>query len=928
MERRTLVAVCWIQVAIAAAYVALNFYFQFTRPTLQLEFSRTSGEVLSVTEGGAAERAGLQPEDRILTINGESIEPGASPLFLVRAGEPVVVAFARDGLTRSTTLVTVSMEQARREALHRGPDGALWAVAGYMFFPLHVWIMGLGVTLLALRPGNRDARISARTLVYWAGGAFLADRAGVGAVFTSLDPSLRLLIYLVDAFFIAGFFAECLHFALVFPSERAAAHPPRRAEVIAYGAALPIFVEAVMSGVIRSASPPASVGLTSSGVYLTVGPAVLIASLVVLAVRFRRMQDLNARRRLQLLFIALLPGALGFTFSVIVSRLDLGVVWNQIGRVTNLGGTMASSGIYAYAVVRHRMFNIRFFLRTSLQYALARGTLLALMSLPLLGLGWFLYVHRNDSIAVLLTGTPAIYVLLILPLLLVVRYRRALFDALDRRYFREQYDARRLLLQVVSMIRDGSDIIGLSRAALDEIERALHPKHISLWHLTSDDSAFERGIYRGAGPAQPPPLPANGTLPKLLATDAEPLDLHSRQTRGLVGRLPVSERLWLGWTVAYLLVPLILNQRLVGIMVLGERLSEEPYSKEDRDLLRTLAAQLALTLDYSRLKASPSLVWTTSHQTAFIADAVKLCPSCGRCFEESATLCEVDSTPLVPEEGVPRTIDEKYVVTRLLGRGGMGSVYLATQKRLNRPVAIKVLLTHLVGSSSMQSRFEREARIVARLRHPGIVTIHDFGVLSTGHAYLVMEYLEGETLRKTILSGPQRLEQTLEIIRPVGEAVESAHRSGVVHRDLKPENIMLVPDHEGGTAPRVLDFGLAKITSPTGDDEATLVQSGHSAGIIGTLMYMAPEALSGRIVDARSDQYSLALITYELLAGIHPFGTATDLAAVVKGHTDQPPPPITEVADIPEKTAAAIHRALAKKPDARFESVGAFIDAL
>jgi hypothetical protein len=430
------------------------------------------------------------------------------------------------------------------------------------------------------------------------------------------------------------------------------------------------------------------------------------------------------------------------------------------------------------------MFNIRFFLRRSLQYAFARGTLLVLMSLPVIGLAVYLYRHRHDSVSDLLTGTPAVYVLVILPLFLVVRYRRALLDALDRHYFREEYDARRLLLHVVSMIRDGSDVIGLSRAALDEIDRSLHPKHVSLWHLSDDESQFERGMYRGAGPASPPPLPADGSLPSLLVTDAEPLDLYSRQTRGLVARLPVSERLWLGSTVAYLIVPLILNQKLVGMMVLGERLSEEPYSREDRELLRTLAAQLSLTLDYSRLKASPSLVWSQPHATAVISDALKLCPMCGRCFDSMRSMCEVDKTPLVVEEGVPRTIDEKYIVTRLLGRGGMGSVYLATQNRLNRPVAIKVLLTHLVGSSAMQSRFEREARIVARLKHPGIVTIHDFGALLTGHAYLVMEFLEGHTLRKTITARAEKIEARIEIMRAVGEAVEAAHRSGVIHRDL------------------------------------------------------------------------------------------------------------------------------------------------
>jgi serine/threonine protein kinase len=259
----------------------------------------------------------------------------------------------------------------------------------------------------------------------------------------------------------------------------------------------------------------------------------------------------------------------------------------------------------------------------------------------------------------------------------------------------------------------------------------------------------------------------------------------------------------------------------------------------------------------------------------------------------------------------------------------MGSVYLATQKRLNRPVAIKVLLSHLVGSSSMRSRFEREARIVARLRHPAIVTIHDFGVLPSGHAYLVMEYLDGETLRKLIGTGPQSLEATMAILRPVGAAIDAAHGAGIVHRDLKPENIMIVRDSGSLPAPRVLDFGLAKMSNPIGEDEVTFVQSGHSAGVVGTLMYMAPEVLSGQNADPRSDQYSLALIAYELLAGEHPLGHATDLASVVRGHTDIPMIPITErVSSAPLHVADALQRALAKKADERYRNVGEFITAL
>jgi predicted Ser/Thr protein kinase len=543
-------------------------------------------------------------------------------------------------------------------------------------------------------------------------------------------------------------------------------------------------------------------------------------------------------------------------------------------------------------------------------------------------------MQRGESLATLLTATPAMYVLLILPLFLVIRYRKRLLESLDRRFFREQYDARRLLLHVVSIIRGGSDSLGLSRAALDEIDRALHPKHLSLWQLDPDAQALHRGFARGgADPIEIEPLTANGTLAALLSTDDEPLDVQSRHTRALLQRLPEGEREWLRRADVHLIVPLLIDQRLVGLMVLGERKSEEPYSREDRELLRMLGAQLALTLDYTRLKQSPSLVWSPLSTPApihlHLSDALQLCPRCGRCYAADETRCEADAEALVPESGVPRTIEDKYIVTRLLGRGGMGSVYLATQKRLNRPVAIKVLLSHLVGSSSMRTRFEREARIVARLRHPAIVTIHDFGVLPSGHAYLVMEYLDGDTLRKTIASGPQSFASALDILRPVCEAVDAAHRAGVVHRDLKPENIMLVREHHMAMAPRVLDFGLAKMSVPIGEDEQTLVQSGHSAGVVGTLMYMAPEVLSGHVADARADQYSLGIIAWELLAGEHPLGLETNLAAVVRGHTEQSMIPIRErVPNVPRTMSDAIARALAKKADERFASVGEFLGSM
>jgi hypothetical protein len=936
MKTKLLLAVLWIQVALAAINLSIMLYSQMVRPAIQIEYSRsgkseTNGVVSAVFPGGAADRAGIRAGDRILMINGAPVRPGAIALFYAEAGSPVRVVLDRAGKLLDVDVIPVTFERARRDSLRAEPRDVMWAIAGYLTFPLHLWMFALGVILLALRSENVDARLSSLTFLYWAGGVFLFEAAGTGSLLQHVPSVLRATLFTVDSLFIALFFAACLHFAMVFPSDPARPLRPRWLVVLPYLLSIPIFVEELLEAWTR-VNPTARVVIAGqSNIYTFLGPTLLVAALVILAVRFTRTAKRNARRRQQLIFLALLPGVFGFIFVVILSRMSAGPAWVQFGRLVNQIGVFIGSSIYAYAVIRHRMYDIRVLVRRSIQYALARGTLMVLMALPAVALGIFLYAHRDQSVSTLLTGQPLVYIVLIAPLVIVSRYRKRLLDALDRRYFREQYDARHLLLQVVSMVRNGSDVFAVSRVALDEIAKALHPKHISLWQLDADGRELVRGFHRGDPPSSVAPLPATGALPTLLSSVDEPLDRYNRHNRSLVDRLPVAERDRLDASGAHLLVPMLIQQRLVGMVLLGERKSEDPYSAEDRELLRSLAAQLALTLDYSRLKGSPSLIWGATPPAApmQIADVVRSCPSCGRCFPSEVSRCETDQTPLAPEEGVPRTIDDKYVLTRLIGRGGMGSVYLATQTRLNRPVAIKVLLAHLVGSSTMRSRFEREARIVARLRHPSIVTVHDFGTLPSGHAYLVMEYLDGQTLRKLIGTKPA-LDDSMRILDEVCTAVDAAHRAGVVHRDLKPENIVLVRDHDH-TVPsaRVLDFGLAKMSGPLGEDEATLVQSAKSIGVVGTLMYMAPEVLSGTPADSLSDQYSLGLIAYELLSGAHPYSGAGDLASIVQSHVSDEPEPLAQRAPhLPISVCQAVHRALAKDASVRFPSVAAFVDAL
>src|ERR1700693_3620377 len=206
-----------------------------------------------------------------------------------------------------------------------------------------------------------------------------------------------------------------------------------------------------------------------------------------------------------------------------------------------------------------------------------------------------------------------------------------------------------------------------------------------------------------------------------------------------------------------------------------------------------------------------------------------------------------------------------YEILSAIGAGGMGEVYKARDTRLNRIVAIKVLPAHLADRAELRDRFDREAKTIASLNHPHICTLHDIG-RQDGIDYLVMEYLEGETLAQRLVKGALPLEQVLQYAIEISDALDKAHRKGVTHRDLKPGNIMLT---KSGT--KLLDFGLAKLKQvvapanvplselPTAKDPLTAQGS-----IVGTMQYMAPEQLEGKEVDARTDIFAFGVVVYEM----------------------------------------------------------------
>jgi eukaryotic-like serine/threonine-protein kinase len=275
---------------------------------------------------------------------------------------------------------------------------------------------------------------------------------------------------------------------------------------------------------------------------------------------------------------------------------------------------------------------------------------------------------------------------------------------------------------------------------------------------------------------------------------------------------------------------------------------------------------------------------------------------------------------------VGTVIDDTYTIEALIGRGGMGAVFLASHLRLpGKKVAIKVLHPEL-GQHEVLARFRREAEIASQLGHPNIVEVHDSNTLADGTPYLVLEYLDGENLAERIARGPMTVDETFAILRQIVSALTAAHREGIVHRDLKPQNVFLVPTEVGGAViekAKVLDFGISKIRG------SQTVKTQDSA-MLGTPQYMAPEQATGKHadVDDRTDVFALGAMVYEMLCGQPAFTGASVPEVVFKVVYEEAQPLGERVPGLDPAIAAAVARAMAKKQDDRWSTVGAFLEAL
>jgi hypothetical protein len=520
-----------------------------------------------------------------------------------------------------------------------------------------------------------------------------------------------------------------------------------------------------------------------------------------------------------------------------------------------------------YAVVVDRIFDVRFIIRRALQYLLARYTIIAVSCLPVAMLAAYIYEHRELPIGTIFAGTsPALWWLLAAAASVFVA-RQYLLTTLDRRFFREHYDARSILLNLANECRRAASTTELVQLLTREVNRALHVDRIAVLLQDKRSESFCDTA------SAVPPLARSSALSVLVGGAGTPLDVDLADADSPLRRLPAAEQQWLADTGAQLLVPLLdRGNQLLGILLLGDKMSEMPFTKEDRLLLTASGASAAIVLEHRMELDSGSAVRGSLPEHNAVqcracgvveAGYVRECPQCGTEMRESL---------------LPLVLGGKFRVERHIGTGGMGIVYRGRDLSLQRQVALKTLPRI---SPEETARLRREARAMASLHHPSLAMIYSTE-LYRGLPVLVLEFLARGTLGERLRREPMRCQELVPLGLTLSGALDYLHRAGVMHGDIKPSNIGFTDD---GT-PKLLDFGLARLfnrgrLAATVDHTTTValpavpVAAGFDDQVTdrfvgGTLAYMAPEALDGARPHPSFDLWGLALTLLEATIGHLP----------------------------------------------------------
>ena len=939
-------AFVWLVALLSVAYLA---YLAFTIDVVATHYGivkdpgwtvRVTGKgwFVATVEADGPAAGKVEVGDRLLALNGDTRAAviGTAQFRDVTGGQPYGVELERDGRR-------LAVEMPLR--LSRG------RLVDPLFLLVSVGFFVCGAGLAMLRPRDPQVRLIGATMIFVAFnglfGALSPPRAflegwqrtvyyGLVALNVGLwampmafhvfnrfpdwkQPDLRWrivqwLLYAIGIVVMwpAGAVAD-LGLAVFEPATQFLAEHPR------------VYLTAVMTN-----SSAGRGGFQYMGVCLAL-------ALVASARNYRRLDSADSRRRIRWvlagLTLALIP-FIALTFGRATGGLS-DATYHAYSALTFLAMLLIPASL-AMAVWKEQLFDIRVLVRRGLQYLFARAALRTLFALPIVLLAVSILSNPNRTVGELLTqGSAWINVALIGAIAAALQSRQRVQTSLDRRFFREAYEQEQVLAHLIDEVRQRDSIAEVATLVSARVDSVLHPSSLHIFYRAEDRSERFDG-QSTSGVASGAQLSAQPALLRLLDGDKTIRDVPA----GVERAIPDAEFAWLMDLGVRLIVPIAgTHDRLVGVLLLGERKSEEPYSATDRRLLQGIAAQIGLVYENQHLQERARRDADVRRDVLARLDErsitlLKECPACGLCYDSTSERCATDGAELALTLPIERTLDGKYRLERALGRGGFGAVYEASDLRLQRKVAAKVMIGSLFGDQTALRRFEREARAAAKIDHPNITRVHDYGTVGSGGAFLIMELVAGRTWRAELQrAGVIDPSRAADWFRQLLDGLQFAHAMGIVHRDLKPENVMIISPtcravaaeqqrRKPADEPRaeaevvkIMDFGLAKLL----ESGTAATETVSAAGMVmGTIGYMAPEMLTGGLVDERADIFAIGVMVVETLTGGRPFTGQTPeqvLASLLRDeyHLCGESPEIRTL-------DAIVQRCLAKDPRDRYGS--------